>query len=765
MKMEMLAIAALAAFVALAGETAKVDEAFHVAQWRKSPTLKAFGRKPDGTYAAVELLQKEPAPFVVRLAGEAGRPKECAKAKLMIDITYATDVDSHEWGNRMWLDFSRPGRQEREFTFYPSRPVRHVDAYLSAPAVCEPKMEPIAVEIYEPMGNALLDGVPVDGESPRFAGFYVRDAAAESGYSAISDGQSAKGLKLATTADRRDGARFYTAELSDITGKDLATTLVFAVPLPSGDIVWYDDIRRPRKVDDASRAEHCETLGGESARGPLSRWPIGAVVAGGRGVAIGVDPALPGFYRIAVNPKLRILHVAYDIGLASPEKNSGRIGFVVYGFEGSEGMRGALERYQALFPDYHRDRAKPHGLWSAFYRLSIVKDVQDFGIRYNECGLEVTKDDEIGFLSLRYKEPCTWWMKIARSDGSQASYEECLAMARDELAKGTPDARAWETSVFKDESGRPAGWILNRPWCNGIAWSMNAAPGIADFSEFFFKQGSWDDCMKRYSKPKPAGWDGEYIDSVEFSPTLREDFDRRHFAAMKTPLVYSADRKTPCVYTGLCVQEYMAEVRRRMLAVDRISLANGSPYGYSWLVPQTDVPGTEINWCVNGRWQPDPESLLVLRRALAGPKPYCCLMSTPNDYTAEMTESYFKIALAYGFMPGFQPSLFKKELHERDRALFKRYVPLCKLVSEAGWRPVNRLASCSGRGVVMEQFGDRYLTLFNHGKLASTAQLRLFGGGSPTCTDILSGQTVSFSEGVASVVVRGGDVALLDVKR
>jgi hypothetical protein len=63
---------------------------------------------------------------------------------------------------------------------------------------------------------------------------------------------------------------------------------------------------------------------------------------------------------------------------ASPEKSSGRVGFVVYGFNAADGMRGALERYQALFPDYHRDRANPHGLWSAFYRLSNVKDVQDF---------------------------------------------------------------------------------------------------------------------------------------------------------------------------------------------------------------------------------------------------------------------------------------------------------------------------------------------------------------------------------------------------
>ena len=352
-----------------------------------------------------------------------------------------------------------------------------------------------------------------------------------------------------------------------------------------------------------------------------------------------------------------------------------------------------------------------------------------------------------------------------KQNGAVATYEECVAKAKEELAKGVPDARAWETSVFKDERGWPVGSILNKPWCNGIAWSMNAAPGISGFSEFLFKQGSAEDCAKRYSKPKPEGWDGEYIDSSELACTVHEDFDRRHFTAMRTPLVYSADRKTPCVYSGLCVQEYMAEIHRRMLATDRISLANATPYKWSWLVPQADVAGYEISWCVDGKWKPSPEEQLVYWRALAGAKPYCFLMDVPgaSKFTSEMTERYFKLSLAYGFLPGFQPSLFKTGVHDRDRELFKRYVPLCKVVSEAGWRPVNRLVSTDTPGVRIEQFGESYVTVFNHGDAEAAAELRLLRGGAAKCKDLVSRRDVGFVGGGAVILAGSGDVAVLEI--
>ena len=235
---------------------------------------------------------------------------------------------------------------------------------------------------------------------------------------------------------------------------------------------------------------------------------------------------------------------------------------------------------------------------------------------------------------------------------------------------------------------------------------------------------------------------------------------------MRTPLVFSSDRKTPCVYSGLCVQEYMAEIHRRMLATDRISLANATPFHWSWLVPQTDVAGYEIYWGAGGKWKPDSEEQLAYWRALAGVKPYCFLMDIPGGgkFTPEMTERYFKTSLAYGFLPGFQSSLFKTGMYERDRELFKRYVPLCKLISEAGWRPVNRILSTKTAGIRVEQFGERYITVFNHGSAAATAELELLPGiVAANCEDLVARRTHEFADGVAKIALGPGDVALLEV--
>mgnify|MGYP001197263255 CR=1 FL=1 len=745
----------------------KDGEAFPMARWRKSPVVKTLDGTPDGSYRALEIFQKEPAPVVVKMSGCAGSPRLRARAHMLVDLNYMNSEGPHEWGNRAWLDFSRPGRQEIGLTVFPNRPLRHLSLYVWADKSCDPHVDPISFELYEAAGDAILDGVPVTVPGkPKKAGFYVRDVIAESGYSAIGHGVGAKGLVLAEESRKRDGARFFTAELCDRTGTDRATTLVYAVPLPKGDLVWWDDLRRSRKIDPNRLAEVNEELGGECGRGGLTRWPIGAVAAGDRGIAIGVDPELPGFCRISLNLRLRVLFIAYDIGLAAPEKPTGRVGFAVFPFEASEGMRGALERYQRLFPKAHEDRAKPHGLWTAFYNLSQVEGLKDFGFRYNEWGGEIGWDDEHNILSLRYKEPCTWWMKITNPDGRPATYDECLTMAKAELAKGTPDARAWATSVFKDECGHPAGNILNKPWCNGIAWSMNAAPGIEGFSEFKFKQ--WDEAeyRRRYEKPPPQGWDGEYIDSSELACTQPADFDRAHFAAMKTPLCFSDDRHLPCVYYGLSVQEYMAEVYRRTRAVGRITLANATPFHWSWLVPQTDVAGFEIGWNEGGMWKPGPEADLVYWRALAGRKPYCLLMSVQKDkFPPEATEKYFKLSLAYGFQPGFQPSLFTSGIHCRDRELFKKYVPLCRLVSEAGWRPVNRLAATATKDARVEQFGERHFTVFNHGKEPISAEVRLLSGKDASAKDLVSGRELKSEGGVFAVPLAPGDVALLDLKR
>ena len=130
-----------------------------------------------------------------------------------------------------------------------------------------------------------------------------------------------------------------------------------------------------------------------------------------------------------------------------------------------------------------------------------------------------------------------------------------------------------------------------------------------------------------------------------------------------------------------------------------------------------------------------------------------------------------KRSLAYGMFPGFfsqnasQGHYFTRpELYDRDRPLFKRYVPLCKRVAEAGWEPVT-LARSSDERVYVERFGQRYLTVFNDSPKKRTATIALDGlspaGG--TSRDLAGGGRVTWHDGKAAITLAGEDVALIDL--
>ena len=93
---------------------------------------------------------------------------------------------------------------------------------------------------------------------------------------------------------------------------------------------------------------------------------------------------------------------------------------------------------------------------------------------------------------------------------------------------------------------------------------------------------------------------------------------------------------------------------------------------------------------------------MLYRRAMCKGKPYCFLMNTRfEEFSHELVEKYMKRCLAYGMFPGFfsaqclgRDTISRgPELYNRDRPLFKRYVPLCKRVAEAGWEPITRARS------------------------------------------------------------------------
>ena len=129
-----------------------------------------------------------------------------------------------------------------------------------------------------------------------------------------------------------------------------------------------------------------------------------------------------------------------------------------------------------------------------------------------------------------------------------------------------------------------------------------------------------------------------------------------------------------------------------------------------------------------------------------------------------------KRCLAYGMFPGFfshnasQGHYFTRpELYDRDRPLFKKYVPLCKLVAEAGWEPITRARS-DDEHVYVERFGTRYLTVFNDSPDRRTATIRLEGPAPATSRELITGRTITWTGGQTAVSLDGEDVAVIELR-
>ena len=124
-------------------------------------------------------------------------------------------------------------------------------------------------------------------------------------------------------------------------------------------------------------------------------------------------------------------------------------------------------------------------------------------------------------------------------------------------------------------------------------------------------------------------------------------------------------------------------------------------------------------------------------------------------------------ALAYGMYPSFFSANASSNhyfdnpaYYNRDRPLFKKYMPLCIRVGEAGWRPVNHLLASDSPDVITEQFGDRYATVYNLSAKSVRVTLTSLAG-TASAEELVAGGTWRFENGCRTVEIPGETVFVL----
>ncbi len=105
----------------------------------------------------------------------------------------------------------------------------------------------------------------------------------------------------------------------------------------------------------------------------------------------------------------------------------------------------------------------------------------------------------------------------------------------------------------------------------------------------------------------------------------------------------------------------------------------------------------------------------------------------------------------------------RPELYNRDRPLFLKYVPLVKLVAQAGWRPVTGARSGDPE-VYVERFGERYLTVFNDGADERSVTVTVDDQGVESARDLVTDAQLPCEGGEVTVTLGPEDVALIELR-
>jgi len=611
----------------------------------------------------------------------------------------------------------------------------------------------------------------VDGReltAPVIGGFLARDVAANSDIHLFQDGVCAElGLALDAQVSAQSNHLVIAGRLRDTTQRDRAVTLFFALPFDGAGWQWQTDLREARAI--GGRGEFAQLTSVKcGATGSTSVYPLAAVTDDRTGVALALDMGMPSVCRFVYHAGTRQLFVACDFGLVPETERfpgAADFRFVLFRFEPRWGFRAAWAKFQEVFPEYYAVRSRTQGIWMPFTDISTVQGWGDFGFRYQEGAPNVTFDDQHGILSFRYVEPMTWWMPMAPA--LPRTLAEALRV-RDEYARGQAGnnqrmALVSKTTAMWDASGQPALLFRNEPWANGAVWSLNPNPALPASPNA--ATVLWTDALRSQfsANTAPAGLDGMYLDSLEGYVTAEVNLRRDHFRWTSVPLTFTTGTRQPALFKGLAVYELTRWISEDIHRLGRLLFANGVPYRFGYLCPWLDILGTETDWLSGGNYQPVSHAQMAYWRTLSGAKPYLLLMNTDYDRFGPHVEKYFQRALFYGMYPSLfshnaseNPYWRNPTWYNRDRPLFRKYLPVIRRVAEAGWQPVTE-AACDNPAIWAERFGPdtngvRYFTLFNDSAAVQTGVLTEQATapgrtGGAVATELLSG----------TVLARAGD--------
>ncbi|MFH1496589.1 MAG: hypothetical protein ABII82_02070, partial [Verrucomicrobiota bacterium] len=489
--------------------------------------------------------------------------------------------------------------------------------------------------------------------------------------------------------------------------------------LPLAGATWIDDLSN-RRVITADGGVFGNFAGGRyglDAR--QSYYPIGVVESGPDTWVVETSPDEPRVFALAANAAG--LSARYDLAL-SPEtaKFPGQATFraAFYRVErgAEDGFRAALARLFQRHPAYAERRVPHSGLWMPFTDIGSLPGAEDFGFSFFEkvgdIGADVANATEHGALTLMYTEPWLYWLPFA--DDETRTPARALEKMRQISALGSGWARDLAASglagATRDANGDILTKFMDLPWNKGARMEVSSDPDLAASSPTGLNRAAaeWKNISRWITDDRVHGI---YLDSMD--AIVQPDHSPAALRAADYPATYTPGGLVPVMAPNVPQYEFVAALARVLRDHGKFLMANfplvDAPFINRWI----DIPGEETDWWSGGRYNPNSRARLDYRRALSGQKPFGFLQSTDfATFEGEPLRRYFETCLFYGFQPSFfshnaadNPYWQDHQLLERDRHLFRTFVPLVRRVADAGWQPARDARIEKSDTLRHEQFG------------------------------------------------------------
>jgi hypothetical protein len=699
-----------------------------------------------GAVATITLNQRKPQPVLVsgfsRAADVGGFRNN--DYSIYLDLTYVDGTPL--WGQVAPFSTGTHDWERRQVLVLPQKPIRNVSIYaLFRRHAGSAWFDDFSASVLD--ADSTFDGQAVAAPvlaRPARCGWFVRDVSAGSGI--VRSDAAGRALGIRCVAARAPRPWEQALRVSGPRGRTLCATIYYIERFPAKNARWWSDMRRSVLCGESGEHANLTHLG-VGATGVQSLYPFACVTNGRSGRAVGVPAGcLPSVSRFGFHAGSSLLYAAFDVALTPDNLRNSAAGcgtaevtVARWNAAPEWGFRSALARYYAMYAGAFRRRAGKDGLWIPFADPSTIEGLRDFGIAYHEGDNCVASDDRLGILSFRYTEPMTWWMPMPPA--TPRTYEAALALIREHLRSDHREQQRLAQAVIHsgsmDERGLFNVEFQNAPWTNGAVWNLNPNPrlprpaGQATKASLSFGE---DVIARSYGPRRDGDLDGEYLDSIEgWAEVLDYRAESlRHSAACPT---FAAGTLRPVVPTWFSVWELASQMRCELMRRGKLLMANATPWRLHAFSGLLDVMGTETNWLPSGTWRPDGDEVFCLRRSLCYQKPYLLLQNTDFErFGPPEVERYMKRCMAYGVFP----SMFsvdastrnywtERRWYDRDRELFKRYIPVIRRLSSAGWEPITH-ATTSDPRVFVERFGSRYLTVLNDSSARRSVLLRILPG-------------------------------------